>query len=183
MTVSKQKITEQKIKDIIEKNGYTVETYSKKELREGKKTPDFKVFKSSNLAFFCEVKCIEDFPDEMYNGQISIDKDENKVLELINTSCNQFMSVNYYHTVPNVLAIYCERLGMDINDFKFAFEARMTCDSGEVYHRTITNEHLRIENKKKNIDLCLWYDATFDNYRTMYLEDSEFRDVVKDLIK
>ena len=176
--------SEQKIKDIIEKNGYTVETFSKKQMREyGRKTPDFKVYKNDMLIFFCEVKCIEDFPIEMYDGKISVDKDENKVLHLINVSCNQFMSVNYNHTVPNVLAIYCERLGSDINDFKFAFEAKVTCGSGNVYHRRLTDEHIRIESKKNNIDLCLWYDEIFDNYRTMYLKESKFKDIVKELIK
>jgi len=174
--------SEQVIENYIKSNGYRVERFSKKEMRiPDNKTPDFKVFKDEDLFFLCEVKKIEDFPIENYNGNIEIDKDEAKVLGLINKSCNQFLNVNPKHIVPNVLAIYNERLGSDILDFKFAFEGRWALKNGTFFSRGISDAYRRIERKKSNIDMCLWYDENSKKIAWMYLQNSIFSDRLKSL--
>ena len=174
--------SEEVTKRYVESNGYRVERFSKKEMRtEDNKTPDFKVYRGEDLSFYCEVKEIEDFPIEDYNGNIEFDKDEDKVHGLINKSCNHFLSVNPKHTVPNVLAIYNKRLGTDILDFKFAFEGKWITKGGSIYQRPNTAAYRRIETKKVNIDLCLWYDENMEKFTWMYLEDSIFLDKIKSL--
>ena len=167
--------SEEKIKNYIESNGFRVERFTKKEMRIlNNETPDFKVFKEEDLSFYCEVKEIEDFPIDRYDGNIESDKDEDKVLALINKSCNQFLSVNPQHIVPNILAIYNQRLGTDILDFKFAFEGRWTTASGKSYLRPNRDAFTRIAAKKVNIDMCLWYDDILKQFTLMYLENSVF---------
>lgn len=172
--------SEEAIKKYLENNGYRVELFTKKEMRkENNKTPDFKVYSGNDLSFYCEVKEAEDFPIDNYNGNIELDKDEDKVLGLINKACNQFLSVNPKHTVPNVLAIYNKRLGTDILDFKFAFEGKWITKRGSFYQRPNNDAYRRIETKKVNIDLCLWYDENIEKFAWMYLENSVFLEKIK----
>lgn len=173
-------LSEVETEKFLKKSGYEVQRFCKDEMRvQGKRTPDFKVYKNNELYFYCEVKQIEDFPLEKYNGEIEADKDELKILDLINNSCSQFLSVNPNHTIPNVLAFYNERLGTDILDFRFAFENRWTLKSG-LFLQTKTKEaYKRVESKKNNIDMCLWYDKNSEKYSWMYNKDSKFENILR----
>ena len=52
------KDTEEMVKDWLQGFSLAPERYTKKEMRSGIKTPDYKVYKAAQLQFFCEVKAV-----------------------------------------------------------------------------------------------------------------------------
>lgn len=96
--------------------GFRPKRFEKHELRQGLKTPDFRVYTKGDFAFFCEVKTFTD-PTGFYDTLSSapsctvveeMQKDSTKSNRLVNRladSIKKFKDVNPSHNVPNVVAI------------------------------------------------------------------------------
>lgn len=173
-------ISELKIKKFIEEFDYRAVSFNKKELREeGNKTPDFKVYKKDEFLFFCEVKEIKEDRRSFENG-IEKDNTYGKLSNLIADSSCQFTSVNKEHKFPNVLAIYNNKLGADIQDYISTFTGNFYSDADESLpvFKNISNG--KIKELKSIIDLCIWYDVRNQEFKYSFFRDSiHFRNLCK----
>jgi|GEM_PF-2491402 len=160
-----------------ESRGFKVSTFSKDEKRiKNKKTPDFKVLLDDILLFYCEVKEIQEDNRDYENGSLN-DNTYDIISECINDSYKQFISVNEEHLVPNILAIYSNRHGTDILDYKY------TCEGGfyskERFYPILKKvSEGRIKEKKQLIDLCICYDKITETFNYMVYNDSKYRDMI-----
>lgn len=162
----------------LQKQGFEVCEFSKDEKRIlGKKTPDFKVFLDKVLQFYCEVKEINEDERDYGNGTLK-DNTYNIVSDCIYESYAQFKSVNENYSVPNILAIYSDRFGIDISDYK------LTCEGGvyfndNKFHPILKNvSEGKIKEKKEFIDLCIWYDKKKKDFSFICNANSKYKELL-----
>lgn len=170
--------SEQKIYTSLSDKGFTVLTYTKDELRNNIKTPDFRVYKDQQLVFFCEVKEIHEDNRNYDNGALK-DNTYDIISECIHESYGQFLSVNKNHDVPNVLAICSKRHGIDILDYKLTCEGGFKTNDGKFVPAFKKVSEGRIKYERTFIDLCIWYDYMENAFSYMLYAKSKFIDQLR----
>mgnify|MGYP000746004641 CR=1 FL=1 len=140
------------------------------------KAPDFFVCEEGHTIFLCEVKTVCDDEESYERETVELDNTYNRIAAKIHTAYKQFSNVNKNHILPNVLFIYNEEIGNDINDFVFTYEGQMRATSGNTYALALkkTLEYKRIEEEKKYIDACIWYNESEDDLKVTFYSNSKY---------
>lgn len=167
-------IDEQQIKDLLREKELRAEKFTKKERRQ-LKTPDFRVFKGDNLAFFCEVKTISrdqwrDGLNELVktvpSGYLRIvggtrnDSVYNRLNTKIYEAVQQFDAVNPNLEYSNVLAFvnYDRICGLD--DLIHVTTGHGLLKQKGWFPLYLQFSEGRIKEKKRRIDLYIWIDKS-----------------------
>ncbi|HME42306.1 MAG TPA: hypothetical protein VKF36_04400 [Syntrophorhabdales bacterium] len=135
--------------------GLRCEPFTKTEMAE-RKTPDFKVFRGDELAFFCEVKEIA--KDPWLDGLRS-DPIFNRLTDDIHTAIKQFDSVNPDLQYPNVLAFVNNDHMCGALDLVGVLTGHLLLEGGgsaPIYRKYSQG---RIQEEKNRIHLYLWVDS------------------------
>lgn len=166
---------------VFEKLGFTVTRYGKSV---NGKAPDFSVYEQGHRIFLCEVKTICDDLESYENETFRPDKTYNHMAAKIHKAYTQFYNVSEHHLLPNVLFVYNEEIGNDICDFIFTYEGQMRTTIGNTYDLALkrTREYKRIEEEKKYIDACIWYNEPEDDLKVTFNSDSKFLSNLKEWI-
>ncbi len=158
---------EKRIADWLDRKNLRVEEFAKKEKKKSK-TPDFRVFKDDEFAFFCEVKTID--CDTWLDEQLSVvpsgtmverfrrDPTYNRLTDDIHTAVGQFEAVNPNRKNLNVLAFvnhdkkcgFLDLLGVITGDF--------FSEGGGRHPIFVKYSNGRIKEEKRKIDFYLWID-------------------------
>jgi hypothetical protein len=144
----------------------TANSFSKRELREGK-TPDFRVSVDGVFAFFCEVKSIEadgwlerqlaQVPAGAIAGGARNDPIFYRLTNDIHEGVKQFDAVNPRVLHPNVLAFVNHDRDCGFLDLVGAVTGNFVADHGNhpVYRQFLEG---RIKQEKHRIHLYVWLD-------------------------
>lgn len=163
-------IDEQMITDFLAPLGFTAERFTSQQKKDFGQTPDFRVFKGTEIAFFCEVKSVFDDGFEGFRK----DPTPNKISNKIHEAAKQFRSVNPNRELPNVLVFVNHEQGTDVQDLGSAFEGVFYADEGQRYPIYKKYSEGRIKDEKLEIDLFLWFQPDEDTYWRFVIE-SPFR--------
>jgi hypothetical protein len=147
--------------------GLRAERFTKEELRRGK-TPDFRVFDSGNLVFYCEAKHIQhdDWLDERLAaaktgeiaGGLRGDPIFNRLAEHVHRSSKQFAAVNADRKHPNVLVLVNSDRQCGFPDLLAVLTGNFYAESGEVAPIYKNYSEGRIREEKKTVDLYIWFN-------------------------
>ena len=150
---------EKKVKKYLESMDFTVECFSKAEMRDGKKTPDFRVSRNGEFLFYCEVKSSS--PDILFDVGDSI---FNRLTSYIYKASKQFDAVNSELQVPNVLALVNQDDMSNFHDLLEILTGNFYADDGSVLPISKKFSEGRIKEHKIKIHLIIWLDA-LDNFK------------------
>ena len=147
--------TEEFVANELSKQGLYCQRFSKSEIKKGK-TPDYRVFRSDQFEFFCEVKEIkkDDWAQGLRNDPIF-----NRLTDDIHTAVKQFDAVNPDNSSPNVLAFVNNDRMCGSLDLIGVLTGGLLLEGGgmaEIYQKFSKG---RIKNEKDRINLYLWYDS------------------------
>jgi hypothetical protein len=165
--------------------GLRCEPFSKNELARSK-TPDFRVFQGSNLAFFCEVKSLikdgwlddqlsEARPEELVGG-LRQDPIYNRVSYKVHEAVQQFDAVNRDRSQPNVLIFVNRDRMADYNDLRATLTGGIPLEEGGTFWGFSQYSDGRIREEKYRIDLYIWLDVWLDENcgkRKMYFSQAQ----------
>jgi hypothetical protein len=161
----------QRIARFLTRYRFRCEPFSKDELTRSK-TPDFRVFQGSNLAFFCEVKSIEqdrwldDQLSEALSGELAgglqHDPVYNRVSNKVHEAVQQFDAVNLDRTRPNVLVFVNRDRMADYNDLGATLTGGIPLERGGTFWGFSEYSDGRIREEKYRIDLYIWLDIWLD---------------------
>ncbi|MGA9108335.1 MAG: hypothetical protein ACLQPN_06970 [Bryobacteraceae bacterium] len=158
---------EQRVDEYFTTTGLHVERFSKAEMRQGR-TPDFRVYSGSELAFYCEVKTAQE--DEWLDKQLAAappltlvggarpDPTYNRITSQIHTAVSQFDAVNPAMEHPNVLAIVNGDDGAGMTDLISVLTGNAYCESGDVWPMFREYSEGRIRDEKLRVHLYLWFN-------------------------
>lgn len=164
---------ERLIADFLSKKGLHAAPFSKQE-RQHLKTPDYSIYKGTNLAFFCEVKTV--LRDEWLDHQLDTappgsiigggrsDPVLNRLTSKIHEAVQQFDVINPYLICPNVLAFVNHDQNSDLHDLvgvitgQFLANGRGLCP---IYYRFSEG---RIRSEKFRVHLYIWLDEFWGNF-------------------
>lgn len=138
----------------LETRGFECRRFSKKELRAGK-TPDRRVFKDGQLAFFLEIK---EIVENRWFGGARADPIFNRLADDIHTAVQQFDAVNPGHQMPNVLALVNNDIMCGSLDLIGVVTGHLLLDGGGSAPIYTNYSEGRIRDEKRRVDLYLWYD-------------------------
>lgn len=131
-----------------------------KEEKRGRKTPDFRVLRGSELAFYCEVKEVAE--DDWAEGGRS-DPIYNRLTDDIHTAVKQFSSVNPDRREPNVLAFVNNDSRCGYPDLLGVTTGQFFADDGSYDPIYTQYSEGRIREEKFQVDLYLWFDSFMAN--------------------
>ena len=165
--------------------GLRCEPFSKDELARSK-TPDFRVFQDSNLAFFCEVKSLvkdgwlddqlsEARPGELVGG-LRHDPVYNRVSNKVHVAVQQFDAVNRDRSQSNVLIFVNRDRMADYNDLRATLTGGIPLEGGGTFLGFSEYSDGRIREEKYRIDLYIWLDLWLDEKcrkRKMYFSQTQ----------
>jgi len=159
--MSKAKLDgENRVREYLTGANLRIERFSKAEMSlPEKKTPDFRVFSNSELAFYCEVKTAQE--DEWLDRQLATAADDelvgglrsdpicSRINSQIHRAGRQFNAVNPALDYPNVLAI--------VNGDRHAGFRDLVNVLGDdpMFHQYSQG---RIREEKLRVHLYLWFD-------------------------
>ena len=144
---------EQKVVAALEARSLRCEPFSKMEMRTGK-TPDRRVYKGDDFAFFLEIKEIEDVVTHGLGDSIL-----DRIAARIHDAVAQFDAVNPDLEEPNVLA-FVNRNGMcGTLDLVEVVTGRRLLDGGDRAPIGLRWSEGRIREEKWRIHLWLWFDS------------------------
>lgn len=159
--------SEEEARQFIEGKGLRVERYSKEEQRKGK-TPDFKVFREGEFAFYSEVKeaqkdkWLENQLDDAAPGEIvgglRPDPVFNRLTAHIHKARQQFESVNPDHGHLNVLIMKNEDEHVGFNDLLAVVTGYFFAEDGSAHKIYSTFSDGRMVSDFEHIDLIIWLD-------------------------
>jgi hypothetical protein len=175
--------SEQLVADFLLARGFTPERFSKDETREpGQKTPDFRVLRHGEFAFYCEVKettdadPLDDHSVEVDDGvfvaeQIHINDDSraNRFSAIIRKAAKQFIAVNPDHVYPNVLAIVNVDDLCTVATLNEVLAGFLLKHDGYYIHTAPQASHGRVAKYKRTVDLYIWLDASGDALQHRFL--------------
>ncbi len=158
---------EEQVKRYLQECGFTVEQFSKAEMRSGK-TPDFRVFRDENFLFYCEVKSSQEDqwleeqldkadPGELVGGERN-DPIFNRLTADIHEAVKQFDAVNGEQNYPNVLALVNHDDMSGINDLLGILTGNFYANDGTAHPIYRQFSHGRIKDEKGRIHLFIWLD-------------------------
>lgn len=162
------KDTEEMVKGWLQEFSLVPERYTKKEMRNGLMTPDFKVIKEQQLQFFCEVKAVLD----KGKGNSENDTTPNQLTDDIHDSFKKFRDVNVSHTVPNVLAFVNRKFTAGVDYLDDVLTGHWYMDDGKAYPFYVYYSFGRIKDEKSEIDLYLWFECG-DKVKFRFTESSQ----------
>jgi len=155
---------------------FVLEPFTKQEMQ-GRKTPDFKLFKNGKLVGYCELKSprddwVFDVPDDLEPGEIRQEVRPNpaphNLARNIGKAAAQFDSVNPDHELPNILVLVSHARLRDTVDLHMAIAGIEMPDGTRRFLLVDPNEknwNKAWEKQKKlwedasRIDLFFWIDA------------------------
>jgi len=149
------KPSEQLVSDSLAKNDLRAERFTKVEMRE-RKTPDFRVFRGQELAFYCEVK---EVARDDWAGGGRPDPIFNRLTDDIHTAVKQFNSVNAERREPNVLAFVNNDRLCGYLDLLAVTTGRFLAEDGSTDPIYEQFSEGRIRDEKFDVDLYLWFDS------------------------
>lgn len=168
------------VADELCKLGLRVERFSKDDLRRhGMKTPDFKVFRNSQLVFFCEVKEITD-ADPLEARYVEVapglkrasqlgdsDSPVNRVILKAQEAIEQFCSVDPEHKELRVLALVntYDLTGPDV--LLELLQGHQVTDSGMEFLTTHEGARKAMQTIASEIDLYWWLERHAFEPRTL----------------
>lgn len=139
--------------------------FTKDEKRRSK-TPDFRVFRDGEFAFFAEVKTIEEdrWLDELLDsvppgvivGGSKPDPTYNTLSAKITQAAKQFLAVNLTNAEPNVLLFSCFEGGVDYGDLLSVLTGYAFLEGGEREIAFTKYSEGRIRDDRNLIDLYVW---------------------------
>jgi hypothetical protein len=147
--------TEERVVKELNKFDLRCDLFSDKEMKEAK-TPDRRVYRGSEFAFFCEVKEIAEDP---WLEGIRQDPILNRITYDIHTAVKQFDSVNPYLEHPNVLAFVNNDDKCGSLDLVSAITGHLLLENGGAAPIYIKYSEGRIKDEKHRIHLYLWFDS------------------------
>jgi len=158
---------EEKVKSYFEDRGFTAERFSKNETRAGK-TPDFRIFRSGELLFYCEVKSSpkDKWLNEKLNGAASgelvggarNDPIFNRLTTDIHEAVKQFDAVNKNQKFPNILALVNHDNMCGFNDLLGILTGNFYADDGTAHPIYRQFSHGRIKDEKARVHMFIWLD-------------------------
>jgi hypothetical protein len=141
--------------------------FGKQETRFGK-TPDFRVFKVEQVAFYCEAKHIQhdDWLDKKLQkaqpleivGGPRHDPIFNRIAEHIHKAAQQFDGVNHERKYPNVLVFTNSDRNCGFADLVSTLTGNFYAEGGGVDPIYKNVSEGRIRKEKLTIDLYVWFD-------------------------
>lgn len=134
--------------------GFRCKRFSKGEMRSGK-TPDRRVYRGDQLAFFLEVKEIS---RNDWLGGVRPDPRFNRLTSDIHDAVQQFDSVNPDREHPNVLALVNKDSECDSRDLIGVLTGYASTSDGGTLRIYAKQAFGRIRNEKHRIDAYLWFD-------------------------
>lgn len=141
------------VAEFLAKKGLTATEFQKQERRNGK-TPDFRVLRNEDFAFFCEVKTIE---KDMVEG-LRKDPTFNRLTDDIHTAVKQFDTVNPKVEVPNVLALVNHDRSCGFLDLIGVLTGNFIAENDQPHPIYKQFSEGRIKDEKARIHLFLWLD-------------------------
>lgn len=143
---------EQLVVDLLQEKNLRAEIFTKEE-KDKSKTPDFRVFKEDELAFFCEVKTSGETVDGYRNDPIF-----NRISNKIHEAVKQFDAVNPNLKYPNVLFFVNHDDICVFDDLVSVITGDLVADDGsrnDIYSKFSDG---RIKEEKFRIHLFIWID-------------------------
>ena len=172
---------EAKVEQYLLDRGLSCSRFSKQEMRKSK-TPDFRVSKNDEFAFFCEVKTSKN--DSWLNeqlikirvgyitGGLRNDPIFNRLTDDIYKAVKQFDAVNPKQEFPNVLAIVNRDENCGFLDLLADLTGNFYADDGSVHPIYARFSEGRIKEKKEKIHLYIWIDE-FRPDRLFFFQTNE----------
>lgn len=153
-------------KDFFENNNYDVDIIATSD----KKTPDFILKKDGEALAYCEIKDIEDLSIEYFIYESKeIPDDVIVMMNKIERGARQLHNFNQDHNIPNILGIYCNRIGMNAIDLQDALFGYIDSTKGHLYTRRAKGQaEERLKKYARFVDIYLFYDATDDKTSVIY---------------
>lgn len=150
---------EKHYKALFESKGYSI---IKGDSSNKTKAPDFCLYKENTLFAYCEVKDIEDLAHSYFTTNAPFPDEVSKFFSLIYHAIKQLTAVNQTHSVPNILAIYCDRIGMDAWDLFSALNGYVPYEDFNNYRNGISDAERRIKQDKFLIDIYIFFKRSDD---------------------
>ena len=162
---------ELRVRDLLGQYGLMAKRFTDAEMQ-GRRTPDFRVFKDISFKFFCEVKssrldewlsdkireaAVAEQPFNTVGGARS-DPRFNRLTSDIHTAVKQFDAVNPDHEQPNVLAMVNHDQHLGFLDLLAVLTGRFFADDGSTHAIYRKFSEGRIKGDVARIDLYLWLD-------------------------
>jgi len=165
---NKKNLGEEFAVEWLTRHGLRVERFTKLEMRQSK-TPDCRVFKSTEFPFYCESKHVQ--YDEWLDRQLENAKPLEIVVGLrhdpifnrlaghIHDAAKQFDAVNAAHEFPNVLIFTNSDTHCGFPDLLGVLTGNFYAESGAVKPIYKHISEGRIRDEKLTIDLYVWLNA------------------------
>lgn len=139
----------------LENYGLRCERFTKAEMRTHK-TPDLRVYRGEEFAFYCEIKEIARDP---WLGGLRSDPIFNRLTDDIHTAVKQFDTVNPDLVDSNVLAFVNNDRMCGALDLIGVITGHLLTEGGGAAPIYLNYSEGRIKDEKHRINLYLWFDA------------------------
>jgi hypothetical protein len=169
----------ERVKELFQAYALRCEQFSKEEMHESK-TPDFRVYQGSEMAFFCEVKSaaedewlnrqLDSAPAGMLVGGARHDPIYNRIENKIHEAIKQFDAVNPIQAHPNVLVLVNHDRHADKSDLEAVLTGSIPLQGGGRLHGFTNYSHGRIRDDKFRIHLYLWLDEALNGKFFLFSE-------------
>lgn len=165
---------ELRVAEYLLESGLRSEPFSSSEKQKGK-TPDFRVFRCDEFAFFCEVKGIsrdgwldgqlEKVPKGQLAGGLRPDPIYNRLSSKIHEAVKQFDAVNPGADLPNVLVLVNHDDLCDWKDLISVTTGKVLTDDGRSLDIFRKYSEGRIRDERWRIHLYIWLDDFKDDHK------------------
>jgi hypothetical protein len=147
------------------------------------RTPDFCVMAGHSLAFYCEVKTVQE--DEWLDQQLARvapgtpaggsrpDPTYNRISNHVHGAIGQFDAVNAGYEYPNVLVFVNYDFEAGSPDLLAVLTGNAYCESGEILPWYRNYSEGRIREEKDQIHLYLWFDVDQPEPKKFWMQSHE----------
>ena len=166
--------------DYLRKHTLRPERFSKQEMR-ARKTPDFRVFRDTELAAYCEAKHIR---RDDWAGGLRADPIFNRISNHIHEAVQQFNAVNPDRAYPNILVFANSDSMCDARDLDSVVTGLFRVKGGTDEAIYAQFSEGRIKEEKCQIDLYIWWDTwkSSDRFSRYFLKESVYKDRLQELL-
>ncbi len=153
------------------------ERFKRQEIRRGK-TPDYRVFKGTQLVAYCEAKHIQ---RDDWAGGLRSDPVFNRISNHIHEAAQQFRAVNPVHEYPNILVFANSDRMCDTKDLDSVITGLFRVAGGKDEAIYSQYSEGRIKAEKHSVDLYIWWDTrnTPDKFTRFFAKESPHRETLK----
>lgn len=169
------------VRDYLARLGLTAARFAKLAMRQGR-SPDFRVMDGESLAFYCEVKTVQedDWLEQQFAnapagtlvGGSRPDPTYNRISSHIHSAAGQFESVNGGCEYPNVLVFVNHDLHAGVQDLVSVLTGNAYTDSGAILPWYRAYSEGRIREEKERIHLYLWIDVGEPEPRKFWMQSN-----------